>query len=56
MEISKMIDRGTRLLTEAGYTSSRIYTYKWLWKKGILVYMSKIGRLIMMKNLVKNSF
>lgn len=39
-----MIDRGTRLLTEAGYTSSRIYTYKWLWKKGILVYMSKIGK------------
>lgn len=39
-----MIDRGTRLLTEAGYTSSRIYTYKWLWKKGILVYMSEIGK------------
>lgn len=41
MEISKLIDRGTQLLTEAGYTSSRIYTYKWLWKKGILVYMSE---------------
>lgn len=40
MEIQKLIKRGNQLLAEARYTSSRIYTYNWLWKKGILSYMN----------------
>ncbi len=40
MEIQNVIDRANQLLTEARYTSSRIYTYNWLWKKGILSYMT----------------
>ncbi len=40
MEIQKLIERTNQLLTEARYTNSRIYTYNWLWKKGILSYMS----------------
>jgi Site-specific recombinase XerD len=40
MEIQKVIERANRLLTEARYTNSRIYTYNWLWKKGILSYMN----------------
>jgi len=36
MEIQKLIERTNQLLTEARYTNSRIYTYNWLWKKGIL--------------------
>ncbi|MBK5203611.1 MAG: hypothetical protein JJE45_07830 [Prolixibacteraceae bacterium] len=39
MEIQKVIERANQLLTEARYTNSRIYTYNWLWKKGILAYM-----------------
>ena len=39
MEIQKVIERANHLLTEARYTNSRIYTYNWLWKKGILAYM-----------------
>lgn len=40
MEIQKLIKRANQLLAEARYTSSRIYTYNWLWKKGILSYMN----------------
>lgn len=40
MEIQKVIERTNQLLTEAGYTNSRIYTYNWLWRKGILSYMN----------------
>lgn len=40
MEIQKVIERANQLLTEARYTNSRIYTYNWLWKKGILSYMN----------------
>lgn len=40
MEIQKLIERTNQLLSEARYTNSRIYTYNWLWKKGILSYMS----------------
>lgn len=39
MEIKKLIKRANQLLTEARYSNSRIYTYNWLWKKGILAYM-----------------
>lgn len=39
MEIQKLIEQTNQLLTEARYSSSRIYTYNWLWKKGILAYM-----------------
>lgn len=40
MEIKKVIERANQLLAEARYTKSRIYTYNWLWKKGILSYMN----------------
>ena len=40
MEIQKVIERANQLLTEALYTNSRIYTYNWLWNKGILSYMN----------------
>lgn len=40
MEIKKVIERANHLLKEARYTKSRIYTYNWLWKKGILSYMN----------------
>ena len=40
MEIQNVIERANQLLSEARYTSSRIYTYNWLWKKGILSYMN----------------
>jgi len=40
MEIEKLIKRTNQLLEEARYSSRRIYLYNWLWKKGVLVYMS----------------
>lgn len=43
MEIQKLIERANQLLKEARYSGSRIYTYNWLWKKGILVYMRSRG-------------
>lgn len=43
MEIQNLIERTNQLLKEARYSSSRIYTYNWLWKKGILVYMHSRG-------------
>ncbi|ATP57161.1 hypothetical protein CPT03_12110 [Pedobacter ginsengisoli] len=45
MEIQKLIEQANRLLIEARYSSSRIYTYNWLWKKGILAYMLSRGLL-----------
>ncbi|MCM4153602.1 integrase [Arenibacter sp. N53] len=43
MEIQKLIERGNQLLKETRYSSSRIDTYNWLWKKGILAYMFSRG-------------
>lgn len=43
MEIQKLIERATQLLKETRYSSSRIDTYNWLWKKGILAYMFSKG-------------
>ena len=43
MEIQKLIERANQLLMVARYTSARIYTYNWLWKKGILQYMEQRG-------------
>lgn len=43
MEIQKLIECANQLLKEARYSGSRIYIYNWLWKKGILVYMSSNG-------------
>ena len=40
MEIQKVIERANQLLTAARYANSRIYTYNWLWKRGILSYMN----------------
>ncbi len=40
MEIQKLIERTNQLLKEDRYTNSRICTYNWLWKKGILSYMN----------------
>lgn len=40
MEIEKVIERANQLLTEARYTNSRIYSYNWLWKKGVISYMN----------------
>lgn len=39
MEIKKLVKRTNQLLTEARYSNGRIYTYNWLWKKGLLTYM-----------------
>lgn len=41
MEIKKLIERANQLLIVARYTSARIYTYNWLWKKGVLQYMEQ---------------
>ena len=43
MEIQKLIERANQLLKETRYSSSRIDTYNWLWKKGILAYMFSRG-------------
>lgn len=43
MEIQNLIERANHLLNEARYSSSRIYTYNWLWKRGILEFMSSKG-------------
>jgi len=40
MEIQKVIERANQSLKEARYANSRIYTYNWLWKKGIIAYMN----------------
>ena len=43
MEIQKLIEHANLLLKETRYSSSRIDTYNWLWKKGILGYMFSRG-------------
>lgn len=43
MEIQKLIERANHLLKETRYSSSRINTYNWLWKKGILAHMFSRG-------------
>lgn len=43
MEIQELIEQANQLLTEVRYSSSRIYTYNWLWKKGVLGYMLSRG-------------
>jgi len=43
MDINKLIERAVQLLKDAKYTSSRIYTYRWLWSKGILPFMQAKG-------------
>jgi integrase len=40
MEIEKVIERANQLLKGARYSNTRIYTYNWLWKNGILSYMN----------------
>ncbi|MFC3560242.1 winged helix-turn-helix transcriptional regulator [Pedobacter jamesrossensis] len=43
MKIQNLIERANHLLKEARYSSSRIYIYNWLWKKGILEFMNSKG-------------
>lgn len=43
MEIQKLIEHANQLLKESRYSSSRVDTYNWLWKKGILAYMFSRG-------------
>jgi len=43
MDIKKLIEKAVQLLQAARYTSSRIYTYRWLWSKGIIPYMEARG-------------
>ena len=38
-----MIEMSTESLKSSSYTTRRIYTYKWLWKRGILAYMQTLG-------------
>lgn len=44
MEINKLIEISTEYLKRAQYTTSRIYTYNWLWKYGILAYMQSLDK------------
>ena len=43
MEINKLIETGTEYLKSSSYSTNRIYSYNWLWKKGILAYMQSLG-------------
>ena len=43
MDIKNLIERAVRLLQEQRYTSNRIYTYRWLWSKGIIPFMEAKG-------------
>lgn len=43
MNIKDLIEHAVQLLKDAGYSASRIYTYRWLWSKGILPYMEARG-------------
>lgn len=43
MDIKKLIEHVVQLLKDARYTSSRIYTYRWLWSKGIIPFMESQG-------------
>ena len=44
MEINKLIEISTAYLKSTLYSTSRIYTYNWLWKYGILAYMQSLGK------------
>ena len=43
MEINNLIEISTAYLKSMSYSTSRIYTYNWLWKYGILAYMQSLG-------------
>lgn len=43
MEIKQLIEKAVQLLQAERYTSSRIYTYRWLWSKGIIPFMKARG-------------
>jgi site-specific recombinase XerD len=43
MEIIKLIEISTEYLKKTSYTTTRIYSYNWLWKYGILAYMQARG-------------
>ncbi len=43
MDIKKLIEDAVQLLKDGRYTSSRIYTYRWLWSKGIIPFMESQG-------------
>lgn len=43
MDIQKLMEHAVQLLQSARYTSSRIYTYRWLWTKGIIPFMKAKG-------------
>lgn len=43
MDIKELIEKTVQLLKDARYTSSRIYTYRWLWSKGIIPFMEYRG-------------
>ena len=36
MDIKELIEKAVQLLKDARYSNSRIYTYRWLWSKGII--------------------
>lgn len=44
MDVKKLIEKTVLLLQEAKYSTSRIYTYRWLWSKGIVPYMQALGQ------------
>ena len=43
MDIKELIEKAVKLLEDARYSSSRIYTYRWLWSKGIIPFMESRG-------------
>ena len=43
MDIKELIEKAVQLLENARYSSSRIYTYRWLWSKGIIPFMESRG-------------
>jgi len=44
MEINKLIEISMAYLKSSSYSTNRIYSYNWLWKHGILVYMQSLGK------------
>lgn len=43
MDIKELIEKAVKLLEDARYSSSRIYTYRWLWSKGIIPFKESRG-------------
>lgn len=43
MDIKELIEKAVQLLKDARYSNSRIYTYRWLWSKGIIPFMKSRG-------------